>query len=299
MTVPSPVIDVSLARRLVASQFPDWAELPIRPVALSGWDNRTFHLGEQMLVRLPSAEAYASQVEREKLWLPKLAPMLPLPIPEPLGMGVPSFGYLWRWSIYRWIEGQTAHDSSVASFVALAKELAVFLSALQAIEATGGPQAGPESFHRGGKLEVYDHEARQAAQALRGRIDVGLVLRVWDRALQSTWSRPPVWVHGDISPVNLIVRDGRLSGVIDFGQLSVGDPACDLALCWTFFDRESRNAFRAALTLDAVTWTRGQGWALWKALVVAAGITESNAAERTRCWRTITEVLMDHECTVV
>jgi aminoglycoside phosphotransferase (APT) family kinase protein len=289
-----PVIDASLARRLVAAQFPKWAGLPIRPVVLGGWDNRTFHLGEQMLVRLPSAEVYASQVEREQRWLPKLAPMLPVQIPEPLAMGEPFRGYPWRWSIYRWIEGQTIHHLPADCFAALASELATFLSALHAIESTDGPEAGPESFYRDGSLQVYDHETRRAAEVLDGRMDVGLAMRVWDRALQSSWKRPPVWVHGDLSEGNLLMRDGRLSGVIDFGQLSVGDPACDLVLSWTLFDGNSRDAFRAVLSLDPDTWVRGRAWALWKAMIIAAGISEANAAERARCWPTITEVLLDH-----
>jgi aminoglycoside phosphotransferase (APT) family kinase protein len=254
-------------------------------------------LGKQMLVRLPSAEAYALQVEREQGWLPKLAPLLPVQIPEPLAAGEPSLGYPWRWSIYRWIEGQTILHLPADGFAALARDLAEFLSALHAIESTDGPEAGPESFHRGGSLRVYDHETRRAAEVLDGRVDVSLAMRVWDRALESSWSRPPVWVHGDVSEGNLLMRNGRLSGVIDFGQLSIGDPACDLALSWTLFDANSRDAFRAALPLDPDVWARGRGWALWKAMIIAAGMTEAKADVRARCWPTITEVLLDHALT--
>jgi len=288
------VIDASLVRRLVATQFPEWAELSIQPVAPGGFDNRTFRLGEQMLVRLPSAVPYAPQVEREQLWLPKLAPMLPVQIPEPLAMGEPSLGYPWRWSIYRWIEGQTAHHLPVDRFAALASELATFLSALHAIESTDGPVAGPASFYRGGPLQVYDNEVRRVAEVLDGRMDADLAMRVWDRALQSPWKRPPVWVHGDVSAGNLLMRDGKLSGVIDFGQLSVGDPACDLVLSWTLFDENSRDAFRAALPLDPDTWARGRAWALWKAMITAAGVAETSAEVRARCWTTIAAVLLDH-----
>ena len=294
MIVDQPVIDASLVRRLVAVQFPQWADLPVSPVAQGGWDNRTFHLGEQMLVRLPSAQRYASQVEREQCWLPKLAPRLPVAIPEPMAMGEPAFGYPWHWSVYRWIEGQPLHQAHGVDLVTLACDLAKFLSAFQAIDATDGPLSGQHSFHRGGSLGFYTAETRSAVEALGDRVDADLVMQVWDRAMQSSWGRPPVWVHGDVAAGNLLMQAGRLVGVIDFGQLSVGDPACDLVMAWTLFDREARNAFRAALKLDPETWARGRGWALWKAMIVAAGQTNTNAAEAKSCWRTIDEVLADH-----
>lgn len=293
MIVDQPVIDASLVRRLVNAQFPQWVDLPIRPVVHGGWDNRTFHLGEQMLVRLPSAQRYASQVEREQRWLPKLAPKLPVEIPEPLAMGEPAFGYPWQWSVYRWIEGQPLHEVRGVNLVTLAQDLAMFLSALQAIDATDGPQSGQHSFYRGGSLSIYTAETRSAVEALGDRVDAYLAMQVWDRAMQSSWDRPPVWVHGDVAARNLLVQAGRLTGVIDFGQLSVGDPACDLVMAWTLFDQEARNTFRDALKLDSAIWARGRGWALWKALIVAAGQTNTNAAEAKLCWRTINEVLAD------
>ena len=294
MTVVQLSIDASLVRRLVAVQFPQWADLPVRPVAQGGWDNRTFHLGEQMLVRLPSAQRYASQVEREQCWLPKLAPRLPVAIPEPLAMGEPAFGYPWKWSVYRWIEGQPLAQVQGGNLITIARDLATFLSALQAIDATGGPRSGQHSFHRGGSLSIYTVETRSAVEALGDRVDAGLAMQVWDRAIQSSWDRPPVWVHGDVAAGNLLVQAGRLIGVIDFGQLSVGDPACDLVMAWTHFDLEVRNTFRSALKLDPESWARGRGWALWKALLVAAGQTNTHAAEAKSCWHTINEVLTDH-----
>lgn len=246
-----------------------------------------------MLVRMPSAEVYASQVEREQRWLPYLAPRLPVGIPEPLAMGLPSCGYPWRWSVCRWIDGDSL-DTTVADPSPLASDLAGFLCALHAIETTDGPAAGAESFYRGGPLRVYDDETRQAAAALQGRLDVGLALSVWERALHSAWNKPPVWVHGDISAGNLLIRAGKLVAVIDFGQLSVGDPACDLVPAWTLFDARARSLFRASIPLDPDTWARGRAWALWKAMLVAAGLSETNAVEGTRCWRTINEVLVDH-----
>lgn len=284
-------IDDKLVRRLVANQFPQWAQLPIRPVARSGWDNRTFHLGEEMLVRLPSAEVYSLQVEKEQRWLPKLAPMLPLAIPVPLAMGQPGEGYPWQWSVYRWLKGDSAATASIANLNSFARSLAQFLLALHRVETKDGPLPGLHSFQRGGNLSHYDGEVRQALALLSGKIDTQAAEELWEAALATSWDKPPVWVHGDISAGNLLVRDSALSAVIDFGQLAVGDPACDLAIAWTLFQGESRDGFRKTLNLDAGTWTRGRAWTLWKALIIAAGIVGSNAVEGERCWRIIDEVL--------
>ena len=288
------MIDAALVQHMVASQFPQWKDLPVRPVALSGWDNRTFHLGEHMLVRMPSAAEYASQVEKEQRWLPRLAPLLPLSIPVPLAIGKPADGYPWKWSIYSWLEGDTAASAPIADLCDFATSLAQFLSALQRIDPTDGPLPGPHSFYRGGSLTTYDAETRRAIAALKGKIDVDAASAVWEAALATSWQGAPVWVHGDISPGNLLVQEGKLSAVIDFGQLSVGDPACDLAVAWTFFTGESRAVFRTRLPLDTGTWARGRVWALWKALIVAAGFTNPNNIESTRSWRIIDEVLEDY-----
>jgi aminoglycoside phosphotransferase (APT) family kinase protein len=287
-------IDASLVRRLVAAQFPHWAELPVTPVASGGWDHRTFHLGADMMVRLPSAGAYSQQVEKEQRWLPRLAPFLPLAIPCPLALGKPAEGYPWNWSVYRWIEGETATIERVADLRAFATTLAEFLVALQRIDASGGPKAGPHNFYRGGKLKTYDTETRQAIAALDGRIDPEAVTAVWDAALATEWQLPPVWVHGDISTGNLLVKDGRVVAVIDFGSSSVGDPACDLVIAWRFLRDESRDVFRAALPLDRGTWARARGWALWKALIVVAGLPDTNPLDVKESRRVIDEVLADH-----
>lgn len=290
------IIDSNLVHRMVSNQFPQWKDLSIQPVARGGWDNRTFHLGEKMLVRMPSAAVYAGQVEKEYHWLPKLAPLLPLQIPEPLAIGEPAYGYPWKWSIYRWIEGEAAGSSPIADLCEFAKSLAQFLLALQRIDPTGGPIPGLHSFYRGGGLTNYDAETRQAIETLKSKIDVNAATDVWETALATNWHGLPVWVHGDVSVGNLLVQKGRLSAVIDFGQLTVGDPACDLAIAWTMFEGKSREVFRAMLTLDAGTWARGRAWTLWKALVIAAGLTGTNTFEGEQSWRIIDEVLTDHKC---
>ncbi len=294
MDIDLPVIDDTLVRRLVAMQFPQWASLSVRPVAQSGWDNRTFHLGEHMVARLPSAEAYVAQVEKEHRWLPRLAPLLPLAIPEPVAVGDPASGYPWQWSIYRWIEGLTASPERIADLRDFAIALGQFLATFQRIDPTDGPPPGLHNFHRGGLLATYDSETRKAIAALQGKIDVGAATEVWEAALATNWHSSAVWIHGDVSAGNLLVREGLLSAIIDFGMLGVGDPTCDLSIAWTLFKGESREAFRDELPLDAGTWARGRAWTLWKALIVAAGITETNAIESARPWRIIDEVLTDH-----
>ena len=287
-------IDVVLVHRLVSTQFPQWADLPVRPVENSGWDNRTFRLGDHLSVRLPSAERYAPLVEKEHRWLSRLAPLLPLSIPVPLAMGVPGDDYPWHWSVYRWLAGETATTERIADLRVFSIRLAQFLIALQRIDPTGGPPPGPNNFYRGGLLSTYDVETRQAIAALKGKIDIDAVTEVWEAALATAWRGSPVWTHGDVSAGNLLVHEGELSSVIDFGQLAVGDPACDLSIAWTLFGGESREIFRAMLPLDADTWARGRGWTLWKALIVAADFTNTNAVEAAQPWRIIDDVLASH-----
>jgi aminoglycoside phosphotransferase (APT) family kinase protein len=286
-------IDTALARRLVDAHFPEWRHLPVRPVESGGWDNRTFHLGDAMTVRLPSAAPYALQVEKEHHWLPRLAPLLPLPIPVPLAKGRPGEGYPWPWSIYGWIEGKTATNERIGDLREFAGAVARFLVALQRIDATGGPPPGQHNFFRGGPLTVYDGETRKALTALKGRIDTELAASVWETALAAQWHGAPVWFHGDIAWGNLLVQDGRLSAVIDFGTSGVGDPSCDLAIAWALFRGESREAFRAALPLDEATWARGRGWTLWKALIVYAGHTGASPVEVEKSRVVLDEVLAD------
>ena len=286
--------DADLVRRLVAAQFPQWAHLPVRPVTFGGKNNTTFHLGEAMSVRLPSARAYVAQVEKEQAWLPRLAPHLPLPIPEPVGLGQPGEGYPWAWSIYRWIEGDTATLERIADPPQFARDLAAFLSALQALDVTDGPAAGQHNFFRGGPLATYDDQTRQAIEDLGDSIDGATALAIWEQALAAAWTQPPVWLHGDVAAGNLLVRDGKLSAVIDFGILGVGDPACDLAIAWTLLHGEARAAFREALPLDDGTWARGRGWTIWKALIVAAGLPGSSEEEQTKSRAIIADLVGEH-----
>jgi len=210
-------------------------------------------------------------------------------------MGKPEYGYPWKWSIYRWLDGETAASTKIGDLVELAIDLAGFLTALQRIDATGGPSPGLHSFFRGGSLSVYDNETRRSITSLKDKIDAVSATEVWEVALSTSWKRPPVWIHGDISAGNLLVQKGKLCAVIDFGQLAIGDPACDLAINWTLFHGKSREAFQKMLPLDQGTWARARGWTLWKTLVVAAGLTNPNNSESKQCWRIIEDVIADHQ----
>ena len=287
-------INSELVRRLIIGQFPEWSNLPVTAIEPGGWDNRTFRLGDHMSVRLPSALAYVAQVEKEHEWLPRLAPHLPLLIPAPLAMGVPGEGYPWSWSIYRWLDGETVSASRIFDLTELAQGLACFLTALHSIDATSGPPAGQHNFHRGGRLAVYDAEIRMALSALTKRLDTAVARDIWMTALSSEWRGPPVWVHGDMSADNLLMKDGVLCAVIDFGCLAVGDPACDLVIAWTLLSGDSREAFRAALPLDKDTWDRARGWALWKALITVTA-ENKNQQEKEQSWLVLGALLEDHQ----
>lgn len=288
------IIDETLVRCLLDSQFPQWKDLPVRAVATSGWDNRTFHLGEHMLVRLPSHADYALQVEKEQHWLPLLRTHLPLSIPEPLAQGRPEHGYSWTWSVYRWIRGETISSVTITDWHDMAVSLAGFLRALQAIDAANGPEAGVHSFWRGGSLQVYDAETRRALETLEGTINTRVVREIWEAALATSWNAAPVWVHGDISAGNLLMQDGHLAAVIDFGQLAVGDPACDLAVAWTLFPEESRAVFRQCLGYDRGTWLRAQAWALWKAMMYIVNEQTDMNFEARKALVTIESIVKDY-----
>lgn len=287
-------IDAGLVATLISSQFPRWAGLPISKVDPGGWSNATFRLGDHMSVRLPRAAHYVEQVAKEQRWLPVLAPRLPLPIPALLAMGAPGEGYAWPWSVCGWIEGDSAAAAAIPDMTCFAADLAAFLSALRRIDATGGPSPGPHNFHRGGALAVYEDETRRAVAALGAQIDARAVAAVWAAALAAKWRGSPVWLHGDVTPGNVLIRTGRVSAVIDFGNMAVGDPACDLAIAWTHLSGESREAFRAGVQLDAGTCARARGWALWKALIVYAGLPGVNPLDAERSPRIIADVLQDH-----
>lgn len=263
-----PEIDAGLVRRLVDAQFPRWRGLPIRPVEHDGWDNRTFRLGDELSVRLPSAAGYREQVAKEQEWLPRLAPLLPLPIPQPIAEGEPTAEYPLPWSVYRWLPGlPVVLLGDVSRDAALAEAIGRFLVALRAAPTEGAPEPGTHNFFRGAPTEVYGEEALAAFTRLPA-VDADRARALWAEATASRWAGAPVWFHGDVAPGNLLTdASGTLSAVIDFGTSGVGDPACDLVPAWTMFEGAARDAFVDTVGLDDDTWSRSRGWALWKAAI--------------------------------
>lgn len=208
-------------------------------------------------------------------------------------MGMPTCGYPWHWSIYRWIKGENAVFDRIDDLETFARTLAQFLTALQQVDPVGGLPPGAHNFYRGGPLATYDSETRHAIATLEGEVDAGGAIALWEDALKTTWRGSAVWIHGDVSASNLLVNKGRLSAVIDFGCLGVGDPACDLAIAWTLFSGASRETFRESLSLDGDTWIRGRGWALWKALITLVEHLGTNSLQAEKARRVIGEALKD------
>jgi len=282
-------IDVSLVCRLLGSQFPQWSGLAIRPVESAGWDNAIYRLGDDLAVRLPRRRIGADQTEKEHEWLPVLGPRLPVAVPVPVGKGVPGEGYPWHWTVLPWLQGEVAALAPVADMSQTAKTLAGFVSALRAID----PAGGPVSNFRGGALADRDPVSQESVEALRDSLDVRPVMKVWEAAVaEPAWTGPPVWMHGDLHPANLLVSSGALAGVVDFGLLGVGDPACDLMVAWTFLPADARQVFRDELAVDDPTWARGRGWALHLGLMAAAFSADNPVLEDIGR-RAIAEVMSD------
>jgi aminoglycoside phosphotransferase (APT) family kinase protein len=262
-----------LIRRLLATQFPEWAGLPIEQVDLAGTDNALYRLGEEMVIRLPRTKRTSTTLEKECRWLPRLAPLLPLPVPIPLARGIPAEGYPFAWAVYRWLEGERATMNRISDHRRFATDLAQFVAALQRIDCAGAPTPGEHNFFRGEPLAARDAATRAAIASLGGRIDVGAVTAAWEEALQAPqWQHRPVWIHGDLDAQNLLVGDGRLSG-IDFGGLGVGDPACDVMAVWKVLPSDARASFRTTLAVDDATWVRSRAWALSQAVMALAYYT--------------------------
>ena len=256
--------DVALVRRLLAEQFPQWADLPIEPVASYGTDHDIYRLGDHLCARLPRIGWATAQAAKEAAWLPKLAPHLPLALPVQLAMGHPAEGYPFDWSVYTWLPGENA-NGTLADRQQAAVDLAAFVRALRRIDTTGAHPRPPHG--RGGPLAEGDEQVRRSILELGDRIDGAATLRSWEESLNAAaWDGPEVWVHGDLLPGNLLVVDGRLSAVIDWGGLNVGDPACDLQPAWNVFAGDSRLRFHAELEVDDASWLRGRGWALYQAV---------------------------------
>ncbi|MFC4063041.1 aminoglycoside phosphotransferase family protein [Planomonospora corallina] len=284
-------IDDDLVRRLVAGQFPQWAGLVVERFPSGGTVNAMYRLGDDMVVRLPLVEGGADDVVTERTWLPRLAPHLPAPIPEVLGAGRPADGYPWPWSVYRWLAGENPEAGALSEPVLLAGDLAGFVAAMRSIALPGAPQA-----YRGGPIASLDARTRAAIEELRGipqeAVDCDAAVAAWEESLRvPDWDGPPVWLHADLMPGNLLVAGGRLTSVIDFGCLGVGDPACDLFPAWNLLPADAREVFRETLAVDDATWIRGRGRALSQALIALPYYRRTNPAMARNARHVIRTVL--------
>ncbi len=289
--------DEDLARRLIAEQFPAWADLAITAVDSDGTANAIYRLGENLALRLPVFwnEAKAEQLAKELEWLPRFAPVLPLALPEPMARGEPSGDYPAQWSVVAWMPGDTAQRERLNDPVAAAHALAGFIRALRAIDPTEGPAPGAHNFERGVPLAARAEFTAAMIGACEGCIDTAAVTAAWHTDLAApVWGGAALWVHGDLAPGNLIAAQGRLAAVIDWGGLGVGDPAIDLLPAWNLFEGESRRAFRAALAVDEASWARGRGSALSQAIGALGYYRETNPAIVRWAQAMICEVLADH-----
>ncbi|MEV1128662.1 aminoglycoside phosphotransferase family protein [Agromyces sp. NPDC049794] len=260
---PELHVDAALAARLVATQHPDLAG-PVELVA-NGWDNVMFRLGDRYAVRMPRRRLAIGLMRNEQRWLPALAPRLPVSVPSPVRVGepAPELGYDAPWSIVPWYEGTDGVAFDAAARGAAVAGLAAFVAEL----GTPAPPDAPANPYRGVPLAHRDESVR--ARLASGRLpEHGRLTDVWERALAApVWSAPPVWLHGDLHPGNLVLAaSGALAAVVDFGDLTAGDPSTDLATAWLTFDPPSRRSFRADLErrreVDEATWDRARGWAL-------------------------------------
>jgi len=282
-------IDVELVRRLIADQLPYLAWMPLREVALPGTVNRVFRLGAELCVRLPRTLACAEDLQRELTWLPTLAPRLPLTVPTPMAPGRPSSDYPCRWAVYRWIDGQPYAAEHVADETHAARALAGFVSELRSAAPTqDAPRAGRRPL-----LEL-DEATRSAIDRASPSLDHVAVARAWRACLTApAFDGPPVWVHTDLLPTNLLVRDRQLAAVLDFGGVGVGDPATDLIAAWAVFGPAGRRAFLAALQPDEGAWQRACSWALHQAVMIVPYYEKSNPAFVAMALQTIEQVLWD------
>jgi aminoglycoside phosphotransferase (APT) family kinase protein len=261
------LITPDLAKLLIKEQFPEFANLSISSVEKQGHDNRTYRLGNTMLIRMPTEESYALKVPKEQNLLPKLAPHLTIQIPVPLKMGHASKKFPFPFSIYKWLNGRSANllvlDHDVKEKIAF--ELAKFLKEFQAIDSSFGPSPGQHNWWRGDHVSVYDKGAREQIEKLRNIINVNKAIQLLEEACKTKWHQAPAWIHGDFSAGNILIQENKLYAVIDFGGIGVGDPACDLVIAWTFLTGKAREIFIREINLDEDTWLRAKAWALWKA----------------------------------
>ncbi|MEV7186291.1 aminoglycoside phosphotransferase family protein [Kitasatospora sp. NPDC093102] len=284
-------IDEALVRRMVAERFPQWAGLPVEPVVPTGTSNAMYRLGTELVVRIPRIPGVVEEIAKEDVWLRRLAPQLPVPVPVPLAVGGPVDGCPWPWSVLRWLDGTTPDAGRPVEPGLLARDLADFVTAMRRIDPTGAPAS-----YRSESLADRDPSIRKAIAAVPDLVDAAAATAAWEHALRAPAPvGPPVWIHGDLQPGNLLVSpDGRLSAVIDFGCAGLGEPAVDLIPAWYVLPAAARTAFRTAVAADDAMWDGARGWALSIALMEVAYYRDSDPRMVAIARRVVAEVLADH-----
>lgn len=282
-------IDTALVRRLLAEQMPHLADRTVTPFASTGTVNAIYRVGPDLYARLPRVEWLAADLDKEARLLPRLRPHLTLEVPEPVAQCDPTPDYPFRWSVYRWIEGTPYADDAVTDERRAARDLAAFVGELRAVPVDDdAPRAGRRP------LAELDAGTRAALEAARGVIDVAAALAAWDDALAAPiWDGSPTWIHADLLRPNLLVREGRLAAVIDFGGAGAGDPATDVIAAWSVFGPAGRTAYRAALGVDDGTWARARGIALHQAALIIPYYAKSNPGFVALARRTVEQVVED------
>lgn len=273
-------LELHQIRLLIDTQFPEYKNLAIRKIDNSGHDNNSYHLGDDFSLRFPSAEAYSTQVIKEHTYLKALQESIPIPITEPIALGTPSEIFPFHFSINRWIKGETLTRNNINDKKQFAIELALFLLSLQSCDTKNGIPPGSHNFYRGANFSIYQDETIQAINNCT-HFNQEKCLEILNEAIQSDYVGSPVWIHGDLEVGNILVKDYHLYAVIDFGNMAIGDPACDYVIAWTYFDKESRAVFFDKLNLDKPTINRAKAWALWKALITLDDPKRQDSAKYT------------------
>ena len=289
MRMHADEIDTSpeLVRRLLAAQFPQWAALPIEPVESAGTDNAMYRLGDELAVRLPRIPRTVGYLQREQRWPSVLAPQLPFDVPVAVAIGQPGEDFPLPWTVVTWLAGDNPVVGGLVDPETLAQDLATFIQALRKIDPTDGPQQ-----NRGVPLRDRDAATREAISQLHDDIDTDRALALWSHAITlPEHVCGPMWSHGDLSPGNVLVADGRLTAVIDFGGAGVGDPTVDLVVAWNLLPPDARSTFRAALDVDDDTWERGRAWAMSIALIQLPYYRDTNPVLSANSRHVLREVL--------
>jgi aminoglycoside phosphotransferase (APT) family kinase protein len=265
-----------LAQSLIDSQFPAWSHLPLKKIDSAGTDNSIYRLGKELALRFPVSVSAAEQVAKEHRWLPKLSSFAAA-IPIVVGAGRPTNEYPFPWSVMNWIEGKDAASTIISDWLTMADDLGQFVRKFRGQNTSGAPVAGKHNGFRGTALVNLDQVARNAMNALEDTFDKACLLKIWEQALGvEPWAGSPVWIHGDIHAANIIVRNDGIAGIIDFGLMGIGDPACDLALGWSLLPPRAREIFRTAANVDEPTWQRGKGWGLYIGVIALSYYRDRN-----------------------